>query len=787
MFNKVLIANRGEIACRVIRTLKRLRVGSVAVYSDADRNSLHVAQADESVRIGPSPAAESYLRQDRLLAAARATGAEAIHPGYGFLSENAEFAAACAAQGIVFIGPKPSQMRDFGLKHLARDLAGRNGVPLLPGSGLLASVDEAWDQAARIGYPVMLKSTAGGGGIGMQLVRRESELTGAFHAVERLAKNNFSRGGLFLEKYIERARHIEVQIFGDGAGRVIALGERDCSAQRRNQKLIEETPAPGISDALRQRLFDCAIRLGQAVDYQSAGTVEFVFDAHTQEFYFLEVNTRLQVEHGVTEAVTGVDLVEWMIRQAAGEDFRFEAPPARGAAIEVRLYAEDPARQFRPSTGLLTHARFAANARVETWVEDGVPITPFYDPLLAKIITVGADRDAALSAMHAALSRTVIGGIESNLEYLRQLVVDPKFASGGMTTRALDSFAYSPRTLEVLAGGTQTTIQDYPGRVGLWNVGVPPSGPMDNLSFRLANRVLGNPADAAALEITVLGPTLKFNTDAAICMAGAEMEADIDGRPAACGAPLAVRRGETLRIGAIKGAGCRTYLAIRGGFDVPPYLGSRSTFTLGKFGGHGGRALMAGDVLHVGSMGADASDRPALPADLMPAIGDEWELGVSYGPHGAPDFFTVDDIAEFFAATWEVHYNSSRTGVRLLGSKPKWARSDGGEAGLHPSNIHDNAYAVGTVNFTGDMPVILGPDGPSLGGFVCPATLVKSELWKLGQLRPNNRVRFKRLTPDEAGLAERRQESLLANWRAAIPPPLTDAAGTAPKGARGAS
>jgi urea carboxylase len=768
MFNKVLIANRGEIACRIIRTLKRMRLGSVAVYSDADRNSLHVAQADESVRIGPSPAAESYLRQDGLLAAARATGAEAIHPGYGFLSENAEFAAACAAQGIVFIGPKPSQMRDFGLKHLARDLAGRNGVPLLPGSGLLASVDEASDQAARIGYPVMLKSTAGGGGIGMQLVRRESELTGAFHAVERLAKKNFSRGGLFLEKYIERARHIEVQIFGDGAGRVIALGERDCSAQRRNQKLIEETPAPGISEALRQRLFDCAIRLGQAVGYQSAGTVEFVFDAHTQEFYFLEVNTRLQVEHGVTEAVTGVDLVEWMIRQAAGEDFRFEAPTARGAAIEVRLYAEDPARQFRPSTGLLTHARFAADARVETWVEDGVPITPFYDPLLAKIITVGADRDAALSAMREALSRTVIGGIESNLDYLRQLVVDPRFASGGMTTRALDSFAYSPRTLEVLAGGTQTTIQDYPGRVGLWNVGVPPSGPMDNLSFRLANRVLGNPADAAALEITVLGPTLKFNTDAAICMAGAEMEADIDGRPAAYGAPLAVRRGETLRIGAIKGAGCRTYLAIRGGFDVPPYLGSRSTFTLGKFGGHGGRALMAGDVLHVGSMGADASVAPAVPADLMPAIGDEWELGVSYGPHGAPDFFTVDDIAEFFAATWEVHYNSSRTGVRLLGSKPKWARSDGGEAGLHPSNIHDNAYAVGTVNFTGDMPVILGPDGPSLGGFVCPATLVKSELWKLGQLRPNNRVRFKRLSAQEALHADLAQEAMIAALRPAV-------------------
>jgi urea carboxylase len=765
MFNKVLIANRGAIACRIIRTLKRMRVGAVAVYSDADRNSLHVAQADQSVGLGPGPAAETYLREDKLLAAARATGAEAIHPGYGFLSESADFAAACLAAGIVFIGPTPAQMRDFGLKHLARDLARRNGLPLLPGSGLLTSLEEASVEAARIGYPVMLKSTAGGGGIGMQLVRQEPELAEAFHAVERLAKKNFSRGGLFLEKYIERARHIEVQIFGDGAGQVIALGERDCSAQRRNQKLIEETPAPGLSDALRQRLVDSAIRLGKAVNYQSAGTVEFVFDTATEEFYFLEVNTRLQVEHGVTEEVTGVDLVEWMLRQAANDDFEFEAPPARGASIQVRLYAEDPARQFRPSAGLLTHARFAANARVETWVEDGSVVTPFYDPLLAKIITVGADRAAALSEMREALAGTVIGGIESNLDYLRQLVADPLFACGGMTTRALDAFAYAPRTFEVLTAGTQTTVQDYPGRLKFWNVGVPPSGPMDSLSFRLANRALGNPETAAALEITVLGPTLIFNTDARICLAGAEMAVDIDGRPAAWGTPLAVRRGETLRMGAVSGAGCRAYLAIHGGIDVPLYLGSRSTFTLGKFGGHGGRALMAGDVLHVGSIGADsaadASEPRAIPDELMPAIGDDWELGVLYGPHGAPDFFTDDDIAEFFAATWEVHYNSSRTGVRLLGSKPKWARSDGGEAGLHPSNIHDNAYAIGTVDFTGDMPVILGPDGPSLGGFVCPVTLVKSELWKLGQLRANNRVRFKRLSAQQALQAEVAQEEML--------------------------
>jgi urea carboxylase len=768
MFNKVLIANRGEIACRIIKTLNRMGVSSVAVYSDADRNSLHVAQADEAVRLGPGPASESYLRQDRLLAAARATGAEAIHPGYGFLSENFAFAEACAAAGVVFIGPAPAQMREFGLKHLARELASRNDVPLLPGSGLLNSVEEAGSEAARIGYPVMLKSTAGGGGIGMQLVRQESDLAASFHSVERLAKKNFSRGGLFLEKYIERARHIEVQIFGDGSGRVIALGERDCSVQRRHQKLIEETPAPGLSDSVRQRIVGAAIRLGEAVNYQSAGTVEFVFDAHTEEFYFLEVNTRLQVEHGVTEEVTGVDIVEWMIRQAANEDFEMTAVSARGASIEVRIYAEDPARQFRPSSGLLTQVRFPANARVETWVQDGSLVTPLYDPLLAKIIASGPQRAVALSRMQEALAQTVVAGIESNLGYLQQLVGDALFTSGGMTTRALDAFEYAPRTIEVLSAGTQTTIQDHPGRVGYWNVGVPPSGPMDSLSFRLANRALGNPSSAAALEITVSGPTLRFNTDIIICLTGAQMSADIDGRPARYGVPLTVRRGETLCVGGVGGRGCRAYLAVQGGFDVPLYMGSRSTFTLGKFGGHGGRALMVGDVLHVGGLHCNLAKRSQpceIPLDLMPEIGDEWELGVLYGPHGAPDFFTDEDIAEFFAATWEVHYNSSRTGVRLLGVKPRWARADGGEAGLHPSNIHDNAYAIGSVDFTGDMPVILGPDGPSLGGFVCPVTVVTAELWKLGQLSPNNRVRFKRLTAQEALRAEQAQEEMLATLR----------------------
>jgi urea carboxylase len=631
MFRKVVIANRGEIACRIIRTLRRMGIGSVAVYSDADRHALHVLQADEAVHLGPSPVAESYLREDKLIAAARGCGAEAIHPGYGFLSESAEFAQACEAAGIVFIGPTPAQIRDFGLKHMARDIAARADIPLLPGSGLLANIEEATREAARIGYPVMLKSSAGGGGIGMQLVRRESELAAAFEGVERLAQKNFSRSGVFLERYVEHARHIEVQIFGDGLGDVITLGERDCSVQRRNQKVIEETPAAGLSEIVRARLHETAARLGRSVHYRSAGTVEFVYDVRRSEFYFLEVNTRLQVEHCITEEVAGIDLVEWMVRAAANDEFKLETPTFTGASIQVRIYAEDPARGFRPSSGLLTRARFDSDARVETWVEDGTDITPYYDPLLAKIIVADVDRCAAVAKLQGVLKRTEIAGIETNLDYLRQLAASDVFARGAMITRVLDGFSYTPRTLEILSGGTQTTIQDYPGRLNYWNVGVPPSGPMDSLSFRLANRAVGNPQEAAALEITMSGPTLTFNTDAIICLTGADMHGDIDGRPIAFWTPISVLAGATLRMSAPREAGCRAYLAIHGGFDVPHYLGSRATFTLGKFGGHGGRALMAGDVLHLRPIGGGEEPR-AVPVELIPEITDHWELGVLDGP-----------------------------------------------------------------------------------------------------------------------------------------------------------
>ncbi|WP_297325009.1 urea carboxylase [Nitrosomonas sp.] len=774
MFDKVLIANRGAIACRITRTLRRMHVKSVAVYTEADALSRHVTEADEAYCIGSGLAAESYLRTDKILEIAQQSGAQAIHPGYGFLSEKADFAEQCAAHGICFIGPTPQQMRAFGLKHTARALALENQVPLLPGTGLLENLEAACHQAKHIGYPVMLKSTAGGGGIGMRLCWNQDELVGAYESVKTLAQNNFKDAGLFLEKFVDRARHIEVQIFGDGKGQVVALGERDCSMQRRNQKVIEETPAPNLAPHLRQALLDTAVRLGKAISYQSAGTVEYIFDAANGQFYFLEVNTRLQVEHGVTEEVTGIDLVEWMVRQAAGDLPPLESFTIKptGASIQVRVYAENPAKDFQPSSGTLTAAEFSTAARVETWVERGIEVSAFYDPMLAKIIVHAPEREIAIAKLLTALDNTSLHGIETNLAYLKQILRSTVFRNGQSTTQFLNGFHYQPHSIDVLNAGVQTTIQDYPGRIGYWHVGVPPSGPMDSLAFRFANRLVSNPEDSAGLEITLAGPTLRFNCDSIIAICGAPIDVSLDGEPLPLWQSHAIKAGALVQFGKIRQAGSRVYLAVHGGFQVPDYLGSKSTFTLGQFGGHAGRVLRVGDVLHVQPLPSSQPAPQHLPQPWAPLYTNRWEIAVLYGPHGAPDFFTAADIEQFFAAEWKVHHNSSRTGVRLIGPKPKWARSDGGEAGLHPSNIHDNAYAIGAVDFTGDMPIILGPDGPSLGGFVCPVTIVQAELWKTGQLKPGDSIRFYPVSMEQALALEQQQNQLIQHLHADASSPI---------------
>ncbi len=437
MFASLLIANRGEIACRIVRTGRRLGIRTITVYSDADAEAPHVAQADMALRIGPPPARQSYLDIDAILEAARRAGAHAIHPGYGFLSENADFAEACLEAGLVFVGPPPEAIRAMGSKAAAKALMARAGVPVVPGfygsDQDLATLTKA---AAEVGYPVLIKASAGGGGKGMRIVEREAALGPALESAAREAAASFGDARLLIEKYLTRPRHIEIQIFADTHGNTVSLFERDCSIQRRHQKVVEEAPAPGLSEARRQAMGEAAIAAARAAGYVGAGTVEFI--AEDDKFYFMEMNTRLQVEHPVTEMVTGLDLVEWQLRVAAGE----KLPPAprapTGHAIEVRLYAEDPSRDFLPATGEIRHLRFppqqAGRVRIDAGVRSGSQVTPFYDPMLAKLIVHGDNREIALGRLRSALSETELVGIETNLPLLRAIADHPDFSAGSVDT-----------------------------------------------------------------------------------------------------------------------------------------------------------------------------------------------------------------------------------------------------------------------------------------------------------------------------------------------------------------
>jgi 3-methylcrotonyl-CoA carboxylase alpha subunit len=437
MFGKILIANRGEIACRVIRTAWRLGIATVAVYSEADRNALHVELAHEAWPIGPAPARDSYLNIEAILDAARNSGAEAVHPGYGFLSENAEFAEACEAAGIVFIGPPASAMRAMGLKAEAKDLMQRHGVPLVPGyHGADQNSARLLDEAERIGFPVLIKASAGGGGRGMRVVGSAVEFAAALAGATREAEAAFGDDRVLLEKYLQRPRHIEVQIFADRHGNTVHLFERDCSIQRRHQKVLEEAPAPGLDPEQRSAMAEAAVAAARAVGYVGAGTVEFI--AEGGDFFFIEMNTRLQVEHPVTEAVTGLDLVEWQFRVAAGEPLPICQPDLalHGHAIEARLNAEDPERGFLPQTGTLHGLRFPPPefARVDTGVRQGDTVTPFYDPMIAKIIAWGEDRAVAVRRLRRALAETAVLGVGTNRDFLARVAAHPEFVSGTVDT-----------------------------------------------------------------------------------------------------------------------------------------------------------------------------------------------------------------------------------------------------------------------------------------------------------------------------------------------------------------
>ncbi len=444
-FSKILIANRGEIACRIICTARDMGIATVAVYSDADARALHVEMADEAIHIGPSPAANSYLLADRIIAAAQQTGAQAIHPGYGFLSENPDFVEAVQAAGLVFIGPSAQAIRAMGLKDAAKDLMQQAGVPVVPGyQGDSQDPDFLAAEATRIGYPVLIKARAGGGGKGMRKVDAPADFADALASARREGQGAFGDPHVLIEKYITTPRHIEVQVFGDSHGQVVHLFERDCSLQRRHQKVIEEAPAPGMTDDVRRAMTDAAVKAAQAIDYTGAGTIEFIADGsgplRTDGFWFMEMNTRLQVEHPVTEAITGVDLVEWQIRVAAGEPLplRQEDLSFTGHAFEARLYAEDPVNGFLPATGKLEHLSFSDRARNDTGVRSGNTISPFYDPMIAKIITHGPDRNSARTALVTALRETHVVGTVSNAAFLAALTDHEGFAAGQFDTGLIE-------------------------------------------------------------------------------------------------------------------------------------------------------------------------------------------------------------------------------------------------------------------------------------------------------------------------------------------------------------
>ncbi|KAG7660754.1 uncharacterized protein J8A68_005716 [[Candida] subhashii] len=782
-FNSVLVANRGEIAVRIIKTLKKLGIKSIAIYSDPDKYAQHSLMADVAIPLHGTTAAETYISMEKVIQAAKDSGAEAIIPGYGFLSENADFSDRCGKEGIAFVGPSGDAIRKLGLKHSAREIAMKAGVPLVPGSGLVSTAAEAKEIAAELEYPVMVKSTAGGGGIGLQKVDSEDDIERVFETVQHQGKSYFGDSGVFLERFVEDARHVEVQILGDGNGKAIALGERDCSLQRRNQKIIEETPAPNFPEHTRTKMRQAAESLASLLNYKCAGTVEFIYDEKRDEFYFLEVNARLQVEHPITEMVTGLDLVEWMLFIAAGNPPDFNQKiEVNGASMEARLYAENPVKDFMPSPGQLTEVVFPEWARVDTWVEKGTVISAEYDPTLAKIIVHGKDRQDALKKLRQALDETRVYGCVTNLDYLRSITNSKMFEEAKVATKVLDSYDYQPHAIEIIDPGAYTTVQDYPGRTGYWNIGVPPSGCMDQYSFRMANRIVGNDKSAPGIEITLYGPKMMFHHDAVVAVTGGQTVIEVNGVEINQWEPIAIKRGDTLSIGKLS-SGCRAYLAIRGGVDVVEYLGSRSTFALGNLGGHNGRVLKFGDVLFLGqpevascTLSAPVSAPVSIPKSLIPNYSNKiWHVGVTCGPHGSPDFFKPESVIDFFSSTWKVHYNSNRFGVRLIGPKPKWARPDGGEAGLHPSNTHDYVYSMGAINFTGDEPVILTCDGPSLGGFVCEAVIAEAELWKIGQVKPGEHIQFVPITYETAKRLKAEQNTNIEDLCGELPSFESDA------------
>ncbi|KAL2822297.1 allophanate hydrolase subunit 2-domain-containing protein [Aspergillus cavernicola] len=685
-------------------------------------------------------------------------GVDAIIPSYGFLSENSDFARAVASAGLAFVGPSPESIEAFGLKHTARALATKAGVPIVPGSqGLVTSEDEAVTVAESLGFPVMLKATAGGGGMGLLTCNTDKEVRDSFQTVQSRGEALFKNAGLFIERYYPSSHHIEVQIFGNGQGKVISFGERECSIQRRHQKVIEECPSPFVTrnPRLRKDLCNAAVRLAESINYGSAGTIEYLVDDETGAFFFLEMNTRLQVEHGITELCYGIDLVGLMLKQADAQlsgkegletaflsSIPVDAP--NGAAIEARVYAEDPVKDFAPCPGTLQSVEWKEipGSRIDTWVYRGIKVSANYDPLLAKVMYHAPDRHQAIEGLKSILTGSQICGPPTNLEFLAEILANNDFKSGNTLTKFLNTFEYSLSVVDVVSGGAYTLIQDWPGRPTIGK-GFCHSGPMDSLAFRISNALVGNPVGLEGLEITLSGPELRFLGPALISLCGAPIDAKLDDVQIPMWSRVKVSAGQRLKIGKTTGNGCRAYLAVFGGFlNIAKWFNSKATAPMVGVGGYQGRQLTSGDYISIINHLPQVNGEQSLPKHLIPQYPSNWELMSMPGPYDE-GYLAPESIDMLYEVEWKVSHNAARGGIRLLGPKPTWARPDGGEGGAHPSNLIEYGYALGSLNWTGDDPVIFPQDAPDLGGFVSSHTVAKGDFWKLGQVKAGDSLKFR--------------------------------------------
>ncbi|KAG7920462.1 hypothetical protein KL905_003096 [Ogataea polymorpha] len=786
---RVLIANRGEIAVRIIKTCNKYQLTAVAIYSKEDLESLHVSLSDEAYLLS-GVGASAYTNIPEIIELATKHNIDVVIPGYGFLSENSEFAAELAKNGILFAGPSSESVEQFGLKHLARDIAIKADVPVVPGTSLISDSQELVSECNKIGYPVILKATAGGGGMGLKVCYNESELVANFAEVTSRGTSLFSNAGVFVEKYIEKGRHIEVQMFGNGLGDVVTYGERECSIQRRHQKVIEECPSPFVSDLgskhnLRERLSLAAKRLASTIKYKSAGTVEFLVDDTTGDFYFLEVNTRLQVEHGITEMVYGVDLVYFMLLQAEYEsnssgipveilkaDLKYDENGVEipnGHSIEVRVYAENPVRNFAPCPGVLHNVSLPEDGsygeyqvRIDHWIETGSKVSPYFDPLLAKVMVWSPARTS--DNMIRVLKDIKIQGPVNNVEYCVHILDSPEFRSGNTLTSFLSGFVFKPHLIEFESGGAYTTIQDLPGRRKV-RFGVPIGGPVDPLALQIANVIVGNHLHCEALEINLKGPAIRFHAPAVVALAGGRFKVTLDDKDVPMYTELFIPAGSLLEIEEPLGSAAKCYLAIKDGFPgVANYLGSKGCLPSLQLGGHQGRIILPGDCL-------DISEREPVevfktgyqfPESLIP----DYERATNVvrvigGPHDTPDIVSEEGMEQLYSIPYSVNFNSNRGATRLDGPEMKFSRPSGGDGGGHPSNVLEYPYPTCGLSAVGSVMTLYGPDGATASGFVCIFAPAEADFWKFGQAAINSKIHFTPITYNDAiKLMKQRNEYL---------------------------